>query len=75
MGIRMFSPEEHRVGKLKPGETIPVHIELVCDGKHAGAKPTQLFTDQGYIAQRRAACAAGWRFSDTNGKIYCAGCK
>jgi hypothetical protein len=43
----------------------PVHLILRCDSHHGvfdGEPSEQTFTEDGYIAQHRAAVAAGWVF-------------
>ena len=64
-----------------PNENVPtpkpVWLILSCDGKHGlfqGEKVTATFKEDGYIANRSAATAAGWVITDM-GKVYCPICK
>jgi hypothetical protein len=54
-----------------------VDLVLSCDGKHGlfqGEKPIVTFSEGGYVANRRAAAAAGWVVT-TMGKVFCPACK
>jgi hypothetical protein len=56
MGLRMFSPADGICW-----------LTLECDGANCGKSAT--FQQYGYIAQRKAANAAGWKWSGA-GKVF-----
>lgn len=64
MSLRIFSVDET---KQPPQD---VWLELTCDGDHGFMPATSAtFSQYGYITQRKAATAAGWRFT-VDGKNF-----
>jgi hypothetical protein len=59
----MFCPDER--------QAVPrdVWLRLTCDGDHPGGCPGRTFRQYGYIAQRQAAMAAGWKIT-AGGQVY-----
>lgn len=48
----------------------PVQLILTCDGSHGLLEGFRaVFEQDGYIANRKAASAAGWRFAG-DGKVF-----
>lgn len=59
MGFRMYCPDESEPAPKR------VWLELTCD--RAGCPSVLTLMQDGYVAQRRAAVRAGWKFAaDSN---------